>query len=272
MLGLFLKGLGRSPAPATPGRVSLAIVLWTALVVTLWLIGAAFVVPPVIHSAYRGESWPILNDLISGSATLPVEAYLADWRGVAGRIATLILALGAAAVVVARPEVRDFVRPDGLPHGALPLGNRRRVGIIAVITTVVLGSLASIFLNREVWPFSQYGMYSGIAQERFSQIRVFGVTAAGEVDLSATRYWTPMGRVHFDLAVQRWQEDTEQVEAALSGALTLYDSRRLLGSHDGPAVRGLRFYEVEWLLHPRAENVDRPERRELIYEFLRESE
>jgi hypothetical protein len=81
-----------------------------------------------------------------------------------------------------------------------------------------------------------------------------------------------MGRVHFDLAVQRWQEDTERLEAALSGALSLYDSRRLLGGHDGPAVRGLRFYEVEWRIHPWAENADRPDQKTLIYEFLRESE
>jgi len=261
----------RCPAGTRSGRISLAIVCGTAVVLLVWLSGALFVVPPLIRSAYRAESWPLLNDLISGRATHPVEAYLAAWRSVAMRITVLVLVCGAVVLVAARPEVHAFLRPNPLPERALPFGNWRRLGVYGLITTVVLGSLACIALDTEAWPLSQYPMYSDMRQEKFYQTLVFGVTEFGEVDLSVEQYWRPYGRVHLGLAVERWQADADKLEAALSGALSLYESRRLLGRHDGPAVRGLRFYKLEWRLHPRLENVDRPERKELILEFLRES-
>src|SRR6266700_2378972 len=45
----------------------------------LWIVCAKLVVPPVIESAYRGESWSFLNPLIRGQATHPVSEYLQDW-------------------------------------------------------------------------------------------------------------------------------------------------------------------------------------------------
>ncbi len=268
--GLLLMGDPRRPAGASSGRISLVIAFGTAFVLLAWMGGAVFVVPPLIRSAYRAESWPFLNDLISGRATHPVEAYLAAWRSVAMRTAAFVLGFGAAAFVAARPEVHAFLRP-ALPERALPFGNWRRLGVYGLIATVVLGSLACIALDTEAWPLSQYPMYSDMRQEEFHQTRVFGVTEFGEVDLSAAQYWRPYGRVHLGLAVDRWQADADRLEAALSDALSLYESRRLLGRHDGPAVRGLRFYRLEWRLQPWVENVDRPDQKELILEFLRES-
>src|SRR5262249_4241507 len=54
------------------------IIIVCALVV-LWIVFAKFVVPLIIGSAYRGESLPVLNNLIEGQAIHPVEKYLGDW-------------------------------------------------------------------------------------------------------------------------------------------------------------------------------------------------
>ena len=45
----------------------------------LWIAFANLVVPPVIESAYRGESLPVLNSLMAGHATHSVDEYLRDW-------------------------------------------------------------------------------------------------------------------------------------------------------------------------------------------------
>ena len=257
-----------SLARGSATRVSLYVAAGTAFSVVLWLLVARLVVPPLIESAYREESWGFFNDMLSGRAQHGLELYLAAWRSLAGRIAAVLVTAGAGVLLVARPEVRAALRPRALPENALPPGRGRRAVVLALISTVVLGSLLSIALDREAFPFSPYPMYSGIVREEYDQFRVFGVTEQEEVELSAAGYWRPYGAVHLGLALDRWQADSSRLEAGLSGALLLYESRRRQGLHDGPALRGLRFRRVVWRLHPWAENIDQPERRELVYEFI----
>ena len=60
------------------GRVRLLLILML-LSLGLWIVFAKLVVPPVIESAYRGESWSFLNRMISGQAVHPVRFYLQMW-------------------------------------------------------------------------------------------------------------------------------------------------------------------------------------------------
>jgi predicted DCC family thiol-disulfide oxidoreductase YuxK len=60
------------------GRVRLLLVLM-GISLGLWIVFAKLIVPPVIESAYRGESWPSLNHIISGQAVHPVGYYLQVW-------------------------------------------------------------------------------------------------------------------------------------------------------------------------------------------------
>ena len=60
------------------GRVRLLLVLMI-LSLGLWIVFAKLVVPPLIESAYRGESWSFLNRMISGQAVHPVGHYLQVW-------------------------------------------------------------------------------------------------------------------------------------------------------------------------------------------------
>src|SRR5262245_2788520 len=63
------------------GRVRLLLIL-TLLSVGLWIVVAKLVVPPLIESAYRGESWSFFNRMINGQAESPVSVYLQKWDNV----------------------------------------------------------------------------------------------------------------------------------------------------------------------------------------------
>ena len=75
----------------------------------LWLVCAVWVVPAIIESAYRGESWSFLNRMITGQATHPVGDYLQDWYRVAAKltIAALLSGLGfwLVGLVINRPAL-----------------------------------------------------------------------------------------------------------------------------------------------------------------------
>jgi len=65
-------GLGRTQLILIFGLVSLG----------LWIPFAKLVVPPLIASAYHGQSFPFLNGIIEGQSELPVEFYLQLWNQV----------------------------------------------------------------------------------------------------------------------------------------------------------------------------------------------
>jgi predicted DCC family thiol-disulfide oxidoreductase YuxK len=76
----------------------------------LWTVSASLVVPAIIASAYRGESWSILNRLISGQGSRPVGFYLAMWDKIAVSLSVILLIFCLAAVIATRPSFyRRFV-------------------------------------------------------------------------------------------------------------------------------------------------------------------
>jgi predicted DCC family thiol-disulfide oxidoreductase YuxK len=64
----------------TAGDIRLLLVLIGLFLV--WIIFATLIVPLFIESAYRGESWPFLNRIISGRAVHSVHHYLYAWYNV----------------------------------------------------------------------------------------------------------------------------------------------------------------------------------------------
>ena len=62
----------------TAGHIRLLLVLM-GLLLLVWIVFAKLIVPPVIESAYRGESWPFLNRVILGQARNSVSHYLQKW-------------------------------------------------------------------------------------------------------------------------------------------------------------------------------------------------
>src|SRR6266446_413722 len=79
----------------TVGHIRLLLVLLGLSLVCL--VCAKLIVPPVIESAYRGESWSFLNRIIRGQARHSVHLYLQVWDRVA--MAGLVGSLGFLFIV-----------------------------------------------------------------------------------------------------------------------------------------------------------------------------
>ncbi len=69
----------------TMRRIRLPLVCM-CLVLGLWIAFANLVVPSIIESAYRSESLPYLNALLTGRAAHPLGEYLHDWEHLSARI------------------------------------------------------------------------------------------------------------------------------------------------------------------------------------------
>ena len=81
----------------TAGHIRLLLVLM-GLLLLVWIVFAKLIVPPVIESAYRGESWPFLNRVILGQARNSVSHYLQKWDRVT--ITGLVSGLGFLLIVL----------------------------------------------------------------------------------------------------------------------------------------------------------------------------
>ena len=99
-----------------PIHVSLMLALAVISLGLMWIAFSRYAVPPIIESAYRGESSPIFNRMISGQASHPVAEYLSDWD----RLGWLVLAefclVGLLVLLVVRLE------PQRWPLQFLALG------------------------------------------------------------------------------------------------------------------------------------------------------
>src|SRR5690349_19742234 len=60
------------------GRIRLLLLLLSISAV-LWIAFAKLLVPPIIESAYRGDSLPFLNKMIQGQHENPMSYYLERW-------------------------------------------------------------------------------------------------------------------------------------------------------------------------------------------------
>jgi predicted DCC family thiol-disulfide oxidoreductase YuxK len=84
------------------GRIRFLIILM-CISVGLWIAFAKLVVPPIIESAYRGESLSFLNRIIEGRQFHLVEFYLTIWEGITTRGLIALVAFWLLAAVVSSP-------------------------------------------------------------------------------------------------------------------------------------------------------------------------
>ena len=80
-------------------RIRVLLIIF-GVILGLWIGFAKLVVPPVIESAYRGESLPVLNSLIKGQATHSVDEYMRDWEQFAWRSTVASTAFGLLGLVL----------------------------------------------------------------------------------------------------------------------------------------------------------------------------
>jgi len=140
-----------------------------------------------------------------------------------------------------------------------------------LIVGVIGGSLHDIATREEHWPFSNYPMFSTVHREAvLAWPRLFGVTPDGqEIALLQYEYLRPLDQSRLPLGLRRLYQSPDnesRVRAALADVLCRYEQRREAGAHEGPPLRAIRLYSVEWPLEPFAANIDTPSSRTLIAE------
>jgi hypothetical protein len=88
----------------TMGRFRLLVLLMVVFT-AMWISFAKLVVPPIIASAYRGESWPFLNNIIKSQHIHSVDYYLQKWNGIATDIFVGLLGLWLLGLIAARASL-----------------------------------------------------------------------------------------------------------------------------------------------------------------------
>jgi glycosyltransferase involved in cell wall biosynthesis len=279
--GDFLQALNclRHPLRTRePKRVTVTLAVAIALLGLACMALAKFAIPPLIASAYRGESWPIFNRMIHGQSSHSLANYLVYWDHLRRTFLLLFFVVGLLIVGIVRPEFQAaFWRPTlRSPEGSspvVPMARQRLLAIYALLAVIVGGSLLDIIRDTEHWPFSNYPMYSGVENSfSLTMFRLFGVTQDGsEISLhNDIRYLQPFDNSRLPQAFEYVAEKHQLREAVLDCFLR-YEALRRAGRHNGPQLEAMRLYRVYWVLDPLARNVDHPDHKDLFVE-VRQSE
>ncbi len=151
-----------------------------------------------------------------------------------------------------------------------------RIVLVHLGLVVLVGGMGfDTVVGREHWPFSHYPMYSRIELDRSTtSLQLYGIPADGsstEFALLERQYIQPFDKTRLRSALRRMQAQPNgdgRLRVALQDVLTRYEVLRRAGRHDGPPLRGIRAYELEWQLDPWAANRSRPDRRDLLLEVM----
>lgn len=154
----------------------------------------------------------------------------------------------------------------------LGMSKQRVLLVNAFIVFLVANSLFDIALDEQHWPFAQYDMYSDVERSySVSKLVLFGVEQEPpyhEIPLRGS-YIQPFDQARLNAAFRRINSKEKRehlLNEALLDSLTRYEQLRLAGRHNGPPLQGVRLYKMRWRLDNQAENVDRPDRWELVAE------
>ena len=130
---------------------------------------------------------------------------------------------------------------------------------------LILGSALSFATGFEIWPFTPYRMYATLrTSDTVSQYWLYGITRddGAEFPLWEARYTVPVGGI-----IGEYISKPQEAGPALQAIAEHYEELRRAGRHDGPPLRGIRFYRVDWDLQPDVGNAAQPDRRELLAEW-----
>jgi hypothetical protein len=265
-------------------RSSSLLALAIVSLIVSWVVFSQLAAPPLIKSAYRGESLPIFNSMIAGQAVHPVEHYVAAWHRIAWLTLLILLPMAGLIFLILNNSAPQTIvdarlgTPDKNVRTSDPLATLQRYRIwiaYAVIVVIAGGSLFDIALDTEHWPFSHYEMYSWIDRDySLTRPRLFGVVESEpphEIPLWEFQYIQPFdnARLHTALGrIHRSPTRKQRLSEALHDVLVRYEALRHAGRHNGPPLEGIRLYELYWMLDPWARNADRPDRQELILEVM----
>jgi hypothetical protein len=149
---------------------------------------------------------------------------------------------------------------------------RSRLIAANLLIVFMLGASAyDVIRDEEHWPFSQYPMFSRIAETReLTWLRLYVVTPDGEeFPLFTHKQVFPFDQSRLSKAlgsIRTRPDADDEIRSALANCLDRYERLRKQRRHGGPAAARMRLYEVKWTLHPEAANLDTPDSRTLLSE------
>ncbi len=154
---------------------------------------------------------------------------------------------------------------DGGPVPAT-MSRPRRLLVNLVIAAILAGQGAAIVLDRELWPFSPYPMFSTAQRGPVvSRLWLYGVLPGGrEVALTDRAAFLPLRLAQIEGGLGRLAP--EGLREGLGDLLARYEARRREGGHAGPPIEGLRLYRMTFEIDALAASRDRPLSRELLAE------
>jgi hypothetical protein len=248
-----------------------------AVVVALagaWALSSVVLVPWLIGSAYRGETFAVLAGLMRERGNVPLARYQERWDDLARNITAMLVIVSVAGAVIVGPVLagRSAERSGGeafAPALRIGLGRWRRRLVQAAVALLVSGSLVDIVFDVEHWPFSPYAMYATVARrDRLTLPRLFGVRedTGAEIPLTAESEIAPFDRSRLASALGRLHRlgDEERLRVALLDCLRRYERRRAQGRHHGPPLTEVRLYQVSWRPDPWAVNASVPTEKRLL--------
>jgi len=121
-------------------RLTVFLAFAISLLLLLWIAFSQLLVPALIESAYRGESFPVLNRIISGQSTNTIEHYLTVWNNVAWRVLLILLVLGLVLLLFTSGEFQKLLHAKI----AIPTYIVSTVNCIALCLFVILIYVNSI--------------------------------------------------------------------------------------------------------------------------------
>ncbi|MFQ5902163.1 MAG: tetratricopeptide repeat protein [Candidatus Binatia bacterium] len=165
----FSEGEQWKRAMAEAARFSIRLIGGLISLAFLWIIIGKFVVPAVIESAYRGESLPFINDIISGQAIHPVEHYLASWEAswemISWRVLPMLVVVGLIPLplMATQPELQIYLETRyGNAFALKPLPTNTILALFGLTLVLYLYffdpvSYVSFIIAEDSW--AEYGSF-----------------------------------------------------------------------------------------------------------------
>ena len=142
---------------------------------------------------------------------------------------------------------------------------------------LLVGHFAVALKNRQVqwqpeWPFVYYFMFSHLQTKKVATTPlIVGITDDNEeIELMQWKYFYPFSIRYLQKVFRDFkkrQDPESHFASALRDLLLLYEKRRLEKGHDGPLIKGIRFYHIKWSVDPTQTSGGTPIEKTLFAEY-----
>ena len=146
----------------------------------------------------------------------------------------------------------------------------QRLAAYAAMLAFGVPSIVIALVGGEAWPFLDYRMYADSkTNAEVDWLELVGRTPEGTVlRLDNEAFIVPFSysellRSLYSLDVLG-EVDPAPARRALTGLLAAYETQRLLGEHNGPALERVEVYRLRWAGQPGAANFHEPDSRILL--------